>query len=158
MVNQYDQSWKSIVFSHISTTNKYDLPVTILREMAFSPHFAQNSDPLFCAKRYSQYLCSKITTSLWHKRLQEESLKSRRLRPYIKQTCFCSSLWQKKSRQDLSDKRIVRRQVCILPHRTLAIRITRQETEGAATQQFLLFAHQVWQRYQTSSNRLAGSI
>ena len=23
---------------------------------------------------------------------------------------------------------------------------------------FLLFAHQVWQRYQTSSNRLAGSI
>lgn len=28
------------------------LPITILREMAFLPHFAQNSDSLFCAKRY----------------------------------------------------------------------------------------------------------
>ena len=41
------------LFFRISTTNKYYLPITILREMTFLPHFTQNSDPLFCAKRYS---------------------------------------------------------------------------------------------------------
>ena len=44
MVNQYDQSWKSIVFSHISTTNQYDLPITILRETIFLVSLQQNND------------------------------------------------------------------------------------------------------------------
>ena len=38
------------------------LPITILREMAFLPPFAQNSDSLFCAKRPFYPLSRKIAT------------------------------------------------------------------------------------------------
>ncbi len=41
-----------LFFRTFPTTNKYQLPITILREMAFLPPFAQNKvTSLFCAKR-----------------------------------------------------------------------------------------------------------